>query len=317
MDHSGGLAAVISAARPEKLFASQLGAQALPQHFSLPLEVTALRDGAEIDLGTLKLRCAETRMVHWPDSMVSFLPGDDVLFAQDGFGMHLASHERFADEIDPSVVEYEAGRYFANILTPFAPLVKKVVDRLPSLGIAPKVIAPDHGPVWRADLGRILGLYERWCAQKKSKKAVVVYDSMWHSTAAMAHAIVEGLTAGGAGVKLLSLKVNHRSDILHEVLEAGALLVGTPTLNNNLFPTVADILTYAKGLRPQNLIGASFGSYGWSGEGVGQVKETLEAMKVELVHEGLRHKYVPDAKCLAECFALGTMIAAKLAERLG
>lgn len=317
MDHSGSLATVLEAVKPEKLFASQLGAKALVEHFNLPLPVTPVKDGETLGLGNLQLTFAETRMVHWPDSMVSWLPGDDVLFSQDGFGMHLASSERFVDQIDPSVAEYEGGRYFANILLPFAPLVGKVIGRLPALGIAPKIIAPDHGPIWRQDLGRILGLYASWTLQKKRRKALVVYDTMWHSTSLMAHAIADGLEAGGVSVKLMSLKANHRSDILHEVLDAGALLVGSPTLNNNVYPTLADFLTYLKGLKPQNLIGAAFGSYGWSGEAVGQVKEYLEAMKVELVHEGLRQKFVPDANCLGECAALGKTTAEKLIARVG
>ena len=317
MDHSGSLATVINAVRPEKVFASQLGARALADHFSLPMPVTPVKDGEVLDLGNLKLTFAETRMVHWPDSMVSWLPGDDVLFSQDGFGMHLASSERFVDQIDPSVIEFEAARYFANILLPFAPLVAKVIDRLPALGIAPKVIAPDHGPIWRQDLARVLGFYANWTLQKKRRKALVVYDTMWNSTSLMAHAIADGLEAGGVSVKLMSLRANHRSDILHEVLDAGALLVGSPTLNNNVYPSLADFMTYLKGLKPQNLIGAAFGSYGWSGEAVGQLKEYLEAMKVELVHEGLRQKFVPDAKCLGECTALGKTTAEKLITRVG
>jgi len=313
MDHSGGLAAVIAAVRPEKVFASTLGVKALGEHFALPLPLTPVRDGDTLDLGNLALHFAETRMVHWPDSMVSWLPGEDVLFSQDGFGMHLASSERFADELERSVLEFEGARYFANILLPFAPLVRKVIDRLPSLGIAPKVIAPDHGPIWRSDLGTILGWYGRWCAQEKARKAVVVYDTMWHSTALMGHAIADGLVAGGASVRLMSLKASHRSDIIHELLDAGALLVGSPTLNNNMYPSLADFLTYLKGLKPQNLIGASFGSYGWSGEAVGQVKEALEGMKVGIAHEGLRHRFVPDEACLGECVALGQAVAAKLA----
>jgi flavorubredoxin len=317
MDHSGGLAAVIEAVRPEKVFASQLGAKALAEHFRLPAPITPVKDGEKLELGNLALTFAETRMVHWPDSMVSWLPGDDVLFSQDGFGMHLAASERFADQIDPSVLEYEGGRYFANILLPYAPLVGKVLARLPALGIAPKLIAPDHGPVWRADLGTVLGWYDRWTRQVKRRKALVVYDTMWNSTSQMAHAIADGLEAGGASVKLMSLKANHRSDIMHEVLDAGALLVGSPTLNNNIYPTLADFLTYLRGLKPQQLIGASFGSYGWSGEAVGQVKETLEALKVELVHDGLRHRYVPDANCLGECAALGRRAAERLIARVG
>ena len=161
MDHSGSLATVIDAVKPEKVFASQLGAKALVEHFRLPMPITPVKDGEVLDLGNLKLTFAETRMVHWPDSMVSWLPGDDVLFSQDGFGMHLATSERFADQIDPSVVEFEGARYFANILLPFAPLVAKVIGRLPALGIAPKVIAPDHGPIWRQDLGPASRLVRR------------------------------------------------------------------------------------------------------------------------------------------------------------
>lgn len=317
MDHSGGLATVIDAVGPEKVFASQLGAKALGEHFRLPMPITPVKDGETLDLGNLTLAFAETRMVHWPDSMVSWLPSDDVLFSQDGFGMHLATSERFADQIDPSVVEFEGGRYFANILLPFAPLVARVIGRLPSLGIAPKIIAPDHGPIWRRDLGRILGWYDAWARQLKKRKALVVYDTMWHSTSLMAHAIASGLEAGGASVKLMSLKANHRSDVVHEVLDAGALLVGSPTLNNHVYPSLADFLTYLKGLKPQHLIGAAFGSYGWSGEAVGQVREFLEAMKVELVHDGLRHRFVPDANCLDECAALGRAAAEKLAARVG
>ena len=190
-----------------------------------------------------------------------------------------------------------------------------MIGRLSSLGIAPKVIAPDHGPIWRQDLGRLLGWYDAWTRQQKQRKALVVYDTMWNSTSLMAHAVADGLEAGGASVKLMSLKANHRSDILHEVLDAGALLVGSPTLNNNIYPSLADFLTYLKGLKPQNLIGAAFGSYGWSGEAVGQVKEYLEAMKVELVHDGLRQRFVPDAKCLGECAALGRAAAERLAAR--
>jgi len=240
-----------------------------------------------------------------------------VLISQDGFGMHLATSERFADQIDPSIVEFEGGRYFANILLPFAPLVAKVIARLATLGIAPKVIAPDHGPIWRRDLGTLLGWYDAWTRQQKRRKALVIYDTMWHSTSLMAHAVADGLDAGGASVKLMSLKANHRSDIVHELLDAGALLVGSPTLNNNIYPSLADTLTYIKGLKPQNLLGAAFGSYGWSGEAVRQVTEYLEAMKVELVHEGLRQKFVPDAACLGACAALGRTTAEKLVARLG
>ncbi len=143
-------------------------------------------------------------------------------------------------------------------------------------------------------------------------KAAVVYDTMWGSTELMARAIADGLLAGGASARLLPLSSSHRSDVAAAVLDAGALVVGSPTMNNQVFPTVADCLTYLKGLRPRNLVGAAFGSYGWSGEAVKRIEGELAAMKVALACEGLKVKYVPDEEALAKCRELGRSVAAKL-----
>ena len=174
-----------------------------------------------------------------------------------------------------------------------------------------EIIACDHGPVWRQDLDKIIGWYAKWAEQKPTNKAVVVFDTMWFSTAKMAEAIAEGLMTGGAQPKLMPLKSNHRSNVATEILDAGALVVGSPTLNNNMYPTVADLLTYLKGLKPKNLVGAAFGSYGWSGEAVGQVRGMLEEMKIDLVDEGLRIKFVPNDDALKQCFDFGLRVAEK------
>jgi flavorubredoxin len=253
-------------------------------------------------------------MLHWPDSMFTYLAEESLLFSQDMFGMHLASSERFDDELSDEILDYEAARYFANILLPMSSAVVRLLEKVDDLGLTIKVIAPDHGPLWRKDVDKIRGLYAVWATQQPTRKALVVYDTMWQSTAAMAQAVGEGLAAGGASAKLMPLKSCHRSDVATELLDAGALLVGSPTLNNNMFPTVADVLTYVRGLKPRNLIGAAFGSYGWSGEGVAQVKDVLSAMKVDLVAEGVKVKYVPDDDGLAECFALGMDVAKRLEE---
>ncbi len=315
MDHSGSLAWVIEVVKPEKVLASVMGAKALKEHFHWDVEVVPVKSGDEVDLGGMKLSFIETRMLHWPDSMFSYLEGEEVLFSQDAFGMHLASSELFADELDRGLLEREAATYYANILLPYSPLVLKLLARVRETGLKPRVVATDHGPIWRRgeDIAWILGLYERWALQKPTKKAVVVYDTMWGSTALMARTLADGLAAGGAQVKLMPLEGSHRSDVAAEILDAGALLVGSPTLNNNLFPSVADILTYLRGLRPQNLIGAAFGSYGWSGESVKQVREVLEAMKVEVVGE-VKSKYVPTREVLQECYSLGLQIAQRLVE---
>ena len=315
MDHSGSLPEMIQLLRPEKVFASVMGARTLQEHFHLDQEIIPLKDGESLNLGKLKLTFLETRMLHWPDSMVTYLHDDALLFSQDGFGMHLASSERFADEIPAEILSWEAARYFANILLLYSSLILKLLERVGKLNLPIKIIAPDHGPIYRKNLDWILQSYARWAAQKPSRQAVVVYDTMWQSTEKMARAIGEGLAAGGAGVKLLSLKSCHRSDVATEILGAGALLVGSPTLNNGLFPTVADCLSYLKGLRPQNLSGAAFGSYGWSGESVGEIEGILKEMKINLLSEGLKVKYVPDREALERCFSLGKLVAEKMAEK--
>ena len=314
MDHSGGLPVTIETVGPEKVFASAKGADALSEHYRLDREVVPVGTGESLSLGNMNLSFVETRMLHWPDSMFSYLDEGGVLFSQDAFGMHLASSERFADEIAPDILESEGAKYYANILLPLSSLVTRLLQQVPELGLDINIIAPDHGPIWRENIGKMLDYYAQWAQQTPTKKAVVVYDTMWQSTALMARAIGEGLAAGGAIPKLMQLRASHRSDVAAEILDAGALVVGSPTLNNNLFPPVADVLTYLKGLKPRNLVGAAFGSYGWSGEAVGQVEEVLTEMKVDLVAEGLKVKYVPDDDALAQCYALGQQIAQKLNE---
>jgi flavorubredoxin len=314
MDHSGCLPEVIEAVRPEKVFASRMGVKALAAHFHGDREIVAVNDGQTLSLGNRSLTFIESRMLHWPDSMMTYVPDAGVLFSQDAFGMHLASSERFADELDDALLQWEAAKYYANILLPLSPLITKFLQKVGKLDLRINVAATDHGPIWRdADVAKIVEWYAQWAAQRPTNKAVVVYDTMWGSTAAMARAIGEGLAAGGASAKVMQLRACHRSDIATELLDAGALIVGSPVLNNNIFPTVADVLTYLKGLQPKNLVGAAFGSYGWNEmAAVKHLVEALEDMKVELVADPVTANYVPDSDALAQCYDLGTRVAERL-----
>ncbi len=314
MDHSGCLPELVDAVKPEKVFTSNMGAKALQDHFGLGPRLTVVKDGETVPLGTMNFTFIETRMLHWPDSMMTYLAPDRVLFSQDGFGMHLASSARFDDQLDQPLLEAEAARYYANILLPLSQLVTAALRKVEALGVDIRIVAPDHGPVWRKWVDRILQLYSAWARQEPTKRAVVTYDTMWGSTAKMAEAIVEGVVAEGAGAVLMPLKSCHRSDVAAELLDAGALIVGSPTLNRNLFPTVADVLTYVKGLKPLGLSGAAFGSYGWSGEAVGQIEEVLAAMGVERIADGVRVKYVPTPSAVGQCHALGALVGRRLKE---
>lgn len=317
MDHSGCLPRIVEQVKPAEIYASTAGQKALAEHFRPSFEITAVKEGDVVDLGGKTVQFMETKMCHWPDSMVSYLAEDKLLFSQDAFGMHLASYERYADELPAWLTEHEAGKYYANILLPLSRFVAKTLEKIQASGLEFRIVAPDHGPMHRTpeDIARVLGWYERWAAQKRTNKAIVVYDTMWQSTPKMASAVGDGLAAGGAKVKLMPLSGCHRSDVATELLDAGALVVGAPTINNTMYPTLADALTYVRGLKPAGLIGGVFGSYGWSGESTRDLAAELERMNVEIIGEPAKAKYVPSGDDLEPCYQLGLRIAEALAQR--
>jgi flavorubredoxin len=311
MDHSGALPQAIKRIKPEKVFASKMGAKALGLHFDLPCDITIVTDGETLDLGSDKITLAETKMCHWPDSMVTYQHGRQVLYTQDAFGMHLAGFERYADEYDRTVIDYETAKYYANILMHLASFIGKTLEKLGALNLDISMIAPDHGPIWRTpeDIAGIINSYAKWSAQEPTDKVVVVYDSMWGSTARMARAIGEGLSAGGVKAKLMSMSACHRSDVVTEILDAGGLLVGSATMNNNMQPAMADVTTYLGGLKPRNLAAGAFGSYGWSGEAPRNLQKWLTGLGLNVIADPLRVNYVPDADDLAKCRQFGIDIA--------
>lgn len=311
MDHSGCLPEAVRALQPRQVLASKKGVAALQSHFGESFAVSAVPEGG-LALGGATLQFIDTGFLHWPESMVAYLVEQKLLISQDAYGMHYASAERFADELPPAAVDYEAIKYYANILLPLAVQIKKATERVVKSGIEIQTIAPDHGPIWRRHATAIMQRYDRWADQAPTRKALVVYDSMWGSTAVMARAIGEGLGAGGAEVKVLSLAANHRSDIVTELLEAGALLLGSPTINDQYYPTLGDLLCYLKGLKPRNLVGGCFGSYGWSAKGVKNLEAEFEALGLPRVGESPTVKYVPTAADLEACRDYGRQVAAAL-----
>ncbi len=317
-DHSGCIAEIVKEVKPEKFFASVAGKKALELHYDFDTEITPVKTGDEISIGKDKIIFIETKMLHWPDSMFSYLPGEKLLFSQDAFGMHLAGSKLFADEYPDQLLFDESEKYYANILMLYSGKIKQLLDQLPSLNLELETVCPDHGPMWRRpeDITKVIGWYQNWCEQPPTEKAIVVYDTMWHSTESMAMAVGDGLRDAGCDVEVINITAKDRSYVATRALAAGAIVVGSPTLNNNLFPSVADTLTYLKGLRPANKIGAAFGSFGWSGESVKQVEEYLQAMKVELVAESIKHKYVPREEDLKKCYDMGMTVGTELLKRV-
>jgi len=313
MDHSGLVAEIAQLVQPEKIICSEMGKKNLLAHFhqeEWPYE--AVRTGDTISLGKRSVQFIETRMLHWPDSMFSYIPEDRLLISSDAFGQHLASTERFDDEVDLSMLLGHAAKYYANIILPYSALVQKLLAQVREIGLKIDMIAPDHGLIWRKNPQKILEHYDVWSQQKSKVKALVIYDTMWHSTEMMAKAIVEGLVEQGVSAQLFDLSSNHRSDIITEVLDAGALIIGSATLNNGMLPHMADLLHYMKGLRPARKIGAAFGSYGWSGEAVKLITTAMEEMKFEILDPGIKVQYVPRDDDLKKCADLGRKIARTL-----
>ena len=312
MDHSGGLARVLHKIGEDKpLFCSEMGHKNLSRHFAQKWNYQPVEDGGELSLGKRTLTFMETRMLHWPDSMFTYAKEDHLLFSSDAFGQHYAGLERFDDEIGEAIMPH-ALKYFANILLLFSPLILKLVNRVTEAGLALDIICPDHGIIWRKDPSKIINAYVEWSQQKPKRKAVVVYDTMWHSTEMMANAIVDALSQDGVNASPMHLRSWHRSDIITEILDARAIIVGSPTLNSGLFPTVSDFLSYMKGLKPKNKIGAAFGSYGWSGDAVKLINKELEEMKFEVIDPGLKIQFVPDAEATEASYELGRKIARAL-----
>jgi flavorubredoxin len=309
-DHSGALPEMMDVIKPEKLICSARGKKALIDHYhkeNWPYEVVGTGD--EIRLGKRTVTFIETRMLHWPDSMFSYLKEDALLISSDAFGQHWATSERFNDEVSSSELMFHSAKYYANILLPYSPLVQRLIQDVQKLDLKIDMIAPDHGLIWRDNPMQIVAAYDEWSKQAAKKKALIVYDTMWHSTEYMAKAISDGLIERGVSTKLMDLAVDHRSDVITELLDAKAIVLGSSTLNNNMLPRMADMLCYMKGLRPANKIGAAFGSYGWSGEAVKSITAALEEMKMEVIDPGIRLQYVPSHDGLRKCVELGHKIA--------
>ncbi len=309
MDHAGSVREVVDLVKPEKIFCSPM-AQKTMLAYNLPADYPyeVVKTGQSLSLGKKTVQFLETRMLHWPDSMFSYLPEDKLLISSDAFGEHWATSERFDDQVDQAELMVHAAKYYANILLLYSPLVQKLLGEVQKMGLAIDMIAPDHGVIWRGNPSAIMAAYDRWSRQVTANKALVIYDTMWHSTEKMALAIADGLIKEGISTKVLNLRYSHRSEVMTEVLDAKAIICGTSTLNNNMLPRMADMLTYMKGLKPVNRIGAAFGSYGWSGEAVGQVTQYLEDMKITLAAPGLKVLYGPTEEDLKNCEALGQQV---------
>ena len=291
-DHSGGIPFMLQHCPNAKIITSTPnGLKGLTGRYG-EHDYLGVKAGSTLSLGKRTLTFVPTPMLHWPDSMVTYCPEEELLFSNDAFGQHFASVGRFEDDNDLSEVMHQAKKYYANILMLFGPQAQKAIEALGDLKIS--MIATGHGVSWRTHIPEIIQAYKDWSSFKKTDKAVVVFDTMWHTTEIMAKNVADAFQKAGVSPQLFDLRCDHISDVMTELLDAKYIAVGSPTINNQMMPTVAGFFCYMKGLAPKGLKGFAFGSYGWGGQSIPQVEEALKDCNVEIVLDQQKIQNTPN-----------------------
>lgn len=297
-DHSGSIPFLMQYCPQAKIITSlPNGLKGLKAHYS-DYPYQGVKAGDSLHIGKRTLQFVPTPMLHWPDSMVTYCPEETLLFSNDAFGQHFASTGRFDDENDVPTVFWEARKYYANILMLYGRQAQTALAALAGLDI--RMIATGHGIIWRSHIPEILAAYQKWSTGELEEKAVVVFDSMWHSTETMAVTITEAFAVRGIPAVYYDLKVNHMSDIVVDILTSKYLAVGSPTINNQMMPSVAGFLCYLKGLAPKGRQAFAFGSFGWGGQSIAQIEDELRAAGCEICLDKLRISNVPSSEQLQE-----------------
>ena len=300
MDHSGALPFIRQHCPNAAIYTSSpAGIKGLTAHYG-DYGYIPVKSGESISIGKRTLTFVSTPMLHWPDNMVTYCPEEKILFSNDAFGQHYATTAHFDDEDDLSVILSEAKKYYGNIIMCFGRQVQSVWNTLSSLDI--DTIAPSHGIIWRSHIKDILDAYTAWSANEPKTGAVIVYDSMWHSTEKIAKTISEAFADKNVPAKLFDLKADHYSNIVPELLDSKYIAVGSPTINNQMLPTAAAFLCYLKGLSPKNREAFAFGSYGWSGQSIELAEKELEACGFHICMDRIRINYIPSEEQLNEIY---------------
>jgi len=307
MDHSGSITKLKELAPNAKVITSVQGEKGLRRHYKVDLDYQVVQSGETLSLGKRTLAFVHVPMVHWPDSMVTYIPEERLLLPNDAFGQHIAAHERFDDEVGWDIVREEASKYYGNIVMPYGEQVKKALEALGGLDI--DMIGPSHGLILRSYIPRMLAEYVKWSGHQTEPRAVIIYDTMWGSTEKVAYALYEGLVDGGVPVTMCNLKANHISDVMTEVHRCRAVLIGSATLNNQVLPTVSKMMTYMRGLRPRKRIGMAFGSYGWAPRVVKDIEALMDDLKWDRPLESINVNYIPDEAELEQVKERGRQLA--------
>jgi len=313
-DHSGALPELMRRIPDTPIYCTKNGVKSLKGHYHQDWNFQVVKTGDKLNLGNKELIFVEAPMLHWPDSMFCYLTEDNILFSNDAFGQHYASEYMFNDLVDPNELAEECIKYYANILTPFSPLVTKKIKEVLSFNLPLDMICTSHGIIWRNKPEQIVEKYLAWADSYQENQITLIYDTMWNGTRQMAEKIADGIKASDSevNVKLFNLAKSDKNDVITEIFKSKAILVGSPTINKGILVSVAGMLEEIKGLKFKNKKAAAFGSYGWSGESTKVITEALKTAGFEIIDDGIKVLWQPDQEGNANCIEYGKAFVAGL-----
>ncbi len=314
MDHSGALPELMQEIPDTPIYCSANGVKSLKGHYHQDWNFVPVKTGDRLDIGDNKLVFVEAPLLHWPDSMFTYLAGDNILFSNDAFGQHYASEYMYNDLVDQSELFQEALKYYANILNPFSVLVKRKIDEVLAMDVPVNMICPSHGIIWRQDPLQIVNKYLQWSQAYQEDQITIIYDTMWNGTRRMAEAIAAGVRQadGNTNVKLYNAAKTDKNDVLSQIFKSKAIVVGSPTVNRSILASMVALMDMAKGLAFKNKKAAAFGTYGWSGESVQLLTARLKDAGFQVVNDGIREAWNPDSDGLARCQQFGQQFVGQL-----
>ena len=307
-DHSGSLTTILEEIPDVPIYCTENAVKSIEgQYGKRGWNFHVVKTGDSLDIGNgKKLIFLEMRMLHWPDSMATFLTGDNILFSMDAFGQHYAVEELFSDKANQCVLMKEAMKYYANILTPFAPILRKKLEEITALNLPIEMIAPSHGAIWRENPMQIVEKYAEWAQDYQEDQVTIAFDTMWEGTTKIAYSIAEEIhrQSPDTVVKVFNISKSDKNEVMTEVFKSKAIAVGSPTVANSILSPVAGWLEFLKQLKFKKKKAAAFGCYGWSGESVKVLQESLKGAGFSVIPENIRAEWVAKEEDFAAIPAL-------------
>jgi flavorubredoxin len=316
IDHSGALPELMREIPETPIYCTANGAKIIKAHYHEDWNFVIVKTGDTLNIGDSTLTFVEAPMLHWPDTMFTYLSGENILFSNDAFGQHYATEALYNDTADQEELFAEATKYYANILTPFSKMVIKKIEEVLSFRLPVDMICPSHGVLWKDHPTQIVEKYLEWAKDYQENQITIIYDTMWNSTRKMAEAIARGIEQADpiVKIKLMNASKEDKNDVITEVFKSKLILMGAPTVNNGYLYSLGGLLEMMKGLKFKNKKAVTFGSYGWSGEAVKLLSDHLKDAGFTIVNDGLRKLWVPDENGLDDCSLFGSQLIEQIKE---